>query len=165
MKGVLIRLKSFLVLYLVWLALMAPLTLQDVGIGFIIALVLVALPLPNLSIYREIPLLPKRILFFILYVLVLVKEIFKANLDVALRVVQPVIPLNPGIVKVSTKLESRLGRLVLANSITLTPGTITVETKGEDFYIHWISVDSMDVDSATKKIVTQFEKYLEVVFG
>jgi multicomponent Na+:H+ antiporter subunit E len=95
----------------------------------------------------------------------LIKEICKANIDVALRVVRPVIPIKPGIVRVSTKLESKLGRWVLANSITLTPGTITVETKGKDVYVHWISITADDADSATAQIVTQFEKYLEVVFG
>ncbi len=165
MKGFLVRMKALLVLYPVWLALMAPLSLQDAGAGLVIVLLLVLLPLPGLAVYREIHLAPKRILFFVLYLLVLVKEIFKANIDVALRVVHPVIPIEPGIVKVSTNLKSRLGRLVLANSITLTPGTITVETKGEDLYVHWISVSADDVDTATSKIVTQFEKYLEVIFG
>ncbi|PKL28292.1 MAG: Na+/H+ antiporter subunit E [Spirochaetae bacterium HGW-Spirochaetae-2] len=165
MKGFLVRLKALLVLYVVWLALMAPLSTQDLAAGLGIVLVLVLLPLPGLSVYREISLAPKRILFFILYIGVLLVEICKSNIDVALRVVQPVIPIQPGIVKVSTRLTSRLGRWVLANSITLTPGTITVETKGGDLYIHWISVTADDVDSATKKIVTQFEKYLEVIFG
>jgi multicomponent Na+:H+ antiporter subunit E len=123
------------------------------------------LPLPGLSVYKEIPLVPKRVLFLLLYILVLIKEICKANIDVALRVVRPVIPIKPGIVRVSTKLESKLGRWVLANSITLTPGTITVETKGKDVYVHWISITADDADSATAQIVTQFEKYLEVVFG
>lgn len=165
MKGFLVRFKALLVLYVVWLALMAPLSIQDIVAGLALVLLLVALPLPGFAIYGEIQLMPKRLLFFVLYIGVLIKEIFKANIDVALRVVQPVIPIQPGIVKVSTKLKSRLGRLVLANSITLTPGTITVETKGEDVYVHWISVGAADVDTATKQIVTLFEKYLEVIFG
>jgi multicomponent Na+:H+ antiporter subunit E len=165
MKGFLVRLKALLVLYVVWLALMAPLSVQDLATGLGIILVLVLMPLPGLSIYHEISLAPKRILFFILYIGVLLFEICKSNIDVALRVVQPVIPIQPGIVKVSTKLTSKLGRWVLANSITLTPGTITVETMGSDLYIHWIFVTADDADSATKKIVTHFEKYLEVIFG
>lgn len=165
MEGFVVRLKAMGILFLVWLALMAPLSMQDVAVGFVLALLLASMPLPGLSVYREIPLAPKRLLYFILYVIILLKEIFLANIDVALRVVKPVIPIQPGIVKVSTKLQSRLGRWVLANSITLTPGTITVETKGTDVYVHWISVTADDVDSATAKIVTQFEKYLEVIFG
>ncbi|WP_422481477.1 Na+/H+ antiporter subunit E [Pleomorphochaeta sp. DL1XJH-081] len=165
MEGFVVRLKAMGVLFLVWLALMAPLALQDVVVGIVLVFLLASLPLPGLSVYREIPLAPKRILYFLLYIILLLKEILMANIDVALRVIKPVIPIQPGIVKVSTKLQSRLGRWVLANSITLTPGTITVETKGKDVYVHWISVTADDVDSATAKIVTQFEKYLEVIFG
>lgn len=165
MNGFIVRLKAMGLLFLVWLALMAPLSPQDIGTGFVLVLLLASLPLPGLSVYKEIPLFPKRVLFLLLYILVLIKEICKANIDVALRVVRPVIPIKPGIVRVSTKLESKLGRWVLANSITLTPGTITVETKGKDVYVHWISITADDADSATAQIVTQFEKYLEVVFG
>jgi multicomponent Na+:H+ antiporter subunit E len=86
-------------------------------------------------------------------------------LDVAKRVVSPNLPINPGIVKVKTKLTSRLGRMILANSITLTPGTLTVETDEDNFYIHWIDVTSEDIEEATRKIVRKFEKYLEVCFG
>jgi multisubunit Na+/H+ antiporter MnhE subunit len=31
--------------------------------------------------------------------------------------------------------------------------------------VHWIYVDADDADSASAKIVAQFEKYLEVIFG
>ena len=92
-------------------------------------------------------------------------ELVKSNFDVAFRVLNPKLPINPGIVKVKTKLQSRMGRIFLANSITLTPGTFTVETKGEDYYIHWIDVTSENIEDATKEIISKFEKYLEVMFG
>ena len=50
-----------------------------------------------------------------------------ANLDLARRVLTPSLPIRPAMVLVSTSLRSDLGRLVLANSITLTPGTLTDE--------------------------------------
>lgn len=165
MEAIAYRLKAFLVLLGVWVLLMYPLPPQEIYAGIGISLLLALLPLPGIRIYKEISLAPKRILFLILYVGVLVKEIFKANIDVALRVVKQPLPIDPGIVKVNTKLKSKLGRLALANSITLTPGTITVDTRGESFYIHWIAVDADDADEATRKIVSQFERYLEVIFG
>jgi len=58
-----------------------------------------------------------------------------------------------------------MGRLMLANSITLTPGTLTVEIKDEWIYVHWVTVDSVDIDTATKEIVAGFESYLEVMYG
>ena len=58
-----------------------------------------------------------------------------------------------------------MGRLILANSITLTPGTFTVDIHEETLYIHWIDVRSDDINKATNEIVTKFEKYLEVIYG
>ncbi|MCK5156271.1 MAG: Na+/H+ antiporter subunit E [Spirochaetales bacterium] len=165
MKTFTYRLKAFLVLAGVWLILIYPFSLQELYTGLAIALLLVLLPLPGNRVYAEIGLAPKRLIFTVVYIFVLIKEIFRANIDVAFRVIKPVLPIKPGIVKVKTRLKSRLGRLALANSITLTPGTITVEIKGDELFIHWIFVDAGDADTATQKIVSQFEKYLEVIFG
>jgi multicomponent Na+:H+ antiporter subunit E len=93
------------------------------------------------------------------------KELFKSNLSLAAVVLSPALPLNPGIVKVRTKLQSRMGRMLLANSITLTPGTLTVELDGEWLYVHWVTVDSTDSAVATASIVAGFERYLEVMYG
>jgi multicomponent Na+:H+ antiporter subunit E len=116
--------------------------------------------------YLRSPILsPKKIAYAVFYVFFLFIEIIKANLDVALRVIKPVIPINPGIVKVKTKLKSPMGRLILTNSITLTPGTLTVDIKDDTLYIHWIDVKDKEESGATEKIVSSFEKYLEVIFG
>ena len=55
--------------------------------------------------------------------------------------------------------------MILANSITLTPGTLSVDVKDDYYYIHWIDVTDIDEQKATQKIVSGFEKYLEVIFG
>ena len=81
------------------------------------------------------------------------------------RVITPRVRINPAIVEVKTKLKSKLGRLALANSITLTPGTLTADIEGDTLYIHWIDAAAVDIDGATRKIVDKFEKHLEVLFG
>lgn len=108
---------------------------------------------------------PKRIAYGFLYIPYLFVQIVRANLDVASRIVRPRIPIRPGIVTVTTRLRSPLGRAILANSITLTPGTLSVEIEGDRLYIHWIDVEDPDGMDATKRIVSGFERYLEVVFG
>ncbi|HAQ60410.1 TPA: Na+/H+ antiporter subunit E [Candidatus Delongbacteria bacterium] len=108
---------------------------------------------------------PKKIGYSLFYVIILFVEIVKSNIDVAFRVIKPVIPINPGIVTVKTKLKSRMGRLILTNSITLTPGTLTVDMIDDTLYIHWIDVKDKEETGATEKIVSNFEKYLEVIFG
>ena len=108
---------------------------------------------------------PKKIAWSIAYTVYLFLSIIKANIDVASRVVRPTIPLNPGIVTIRTGLKSPLGRIILANSITLTPGTLSVEIKDDVLYIHWIDVSSTDREEATAAIAAGFERYLEVIFG
>jgi multicomponent Na+:H+ antiporter subunit E len=52
--------------------------------------------------------------------------------------------INPGIVKFNPRLKTDMGRMMLANSITLTPGTLTVDIDEEGmFYIHAINLESL----------------------
>ena len=86
-------------------------------------------------------------------------------MDVTRRVLSPSLPINPGIVEVKTRLKSKYARMILANSITLTPGTLTVEIVDDSLFIHWIDVEAKDIKGASEKIVKNFEKYLEVIYG
>jgi len=147
------------VIYVVWSGNTDAGDLAVIALAAVLASLLFARPqgMPRIT--------PRRIAWSLAYVFYLFIAIIKANFDVARRIVQPVIPLNPGIVTVRTKLGTPLGRTVLANSITLTPGTLSVEIKGDLLYVHWIDVSSSDLEEATEEIVAGFEKYLEVIFG
>lgn len=108
----------------------------------------------------------KRFLYLLLYIPLFIAYCVWANLDVAYRVLHPGLPINPGIVKVKTNLSTLTGRVALANSITLTPGTLTVELTDDGYlYVHWINVQAVDVEEATKKVVGRFEPILKEVFG
>lgn len=165
MKRVIGRIALGAVLLAVWLLLTQPVTTPELIAGLIVSALVALLPAPGARVYEEFPLTPKRIVFALAYIWVFLAAMVRSNVDVAFRVLHPRLPINPGIVRVRTRLKSRLGRLILANSITLTPGTITVDVDGEDLYVHWLSVSSEDVEENTKSIVGGFEKYLEVIFG
>lgn len=107
---------------------------------------------------------PKRWYWAFAYTPVFLWEMTKANFDVAYRVIHPKMPITPGIVKVRTKIQSDMGKVFLANSITLTPGTFTIDMKDEFLYIHWINVRYRDVEKATEDIVGRFEKYIINIF-
>jgi multicomponent Na+:H+ antiporter subunit E len=162
------RVKAFLLLLIIlfglWIML-AGTDLDELIAGGITALLISVFFSGKAIDLADIRLNPKSILYMILYIPYFIKELIKSNFDVAGRVISPRLPINPGIVKVKTKLKSKLGRLVLANSITLTPGTMTVESIGDYFYIHWIDMPCDDIEKNTESIVSGFEKYLEVIFG
>lgn len=152
------------ILFAVWVML-TDTSRSELLFGIGTALFVVFLFHKKLSLLEDVKLSPKSLVYMVMYLFVFMWELLKSNIDVALRVIKPELPINPGIVKVKTTLKSPLGRAFLANSITLTPGTLTVEMKDDFFYIHWIDVTSDNIEGATRLIVSNFEKYLEVIFG
>lgn len=165
MKRVFARFIIFTFLLIIWLLLTYPFNMQELAAGAIVSLLIAIFPVGSIPIFAEMRIGPRAISWGIAYLFVFFFELVRSNLDVAFRVLHPQLPIHPGIVKVRTTLTSRMGRLALANSITLTPGTITVETKGEYFYVHWIDVRARNIEETTQNIVSKFEKYLEVIFG
>ena len=107
---------------------------------------------------------PRRYLWAIAYLPVFIFYMLKANLDVAFRALHPERPINPGIVKIRTTLKTDVAKTFLANSITLTPGTMTVEIDGDYLYIHWIFVETTDIEAASKAISRPFEPFLHRIF-
>ena len=107
---------------------------------------------------------PKRWLFFLIYLPYFFWYCIRANVDVMLRVIHPDVPIRPGIVKVQTTLTSEMAKTFLANSITLTPGTLTVDIDGQDYYVHWINIDTDDAARRTAEICGRFEPLLRRIF-
>lgn len=107
---------------------------------------------------------PLRWFWFLVYIPVFTWEMTKANFDVAYRVLHPGMPIRPGIVKIRTKIRSDMGRVFLANSITLTPGTFTVDLKDDVMYIHCIVVRHTDEEKASGDICRAFEGLLIKIF-
>lgn len=156
---------QWLTLFVIWVIANASLDSQVLASGAILA-ALVSLLFARFSgSYREIHLTPRTLYYYFLYVGVFLVELLKANLNVARLVFAKTIDIHPGIVEIKTKLKSRTGRLVLANSITLTPGTLVVDIDGDSLFVHWIDVRAQDAEAATREISARFEKYLEVIYG
>jgi len=107
---------------------------------------------------------PRRWLFAALYLPYFLYYCMKANLDVAVRVVHPDVPIRPGIIKVRTGLTSEMAKTFLANSITLTPGTLTIDIDGQDLYVHWINIHTDDPEQRFAEIVGRFEPMLRRIF-
>jgi multicomponent Na+:H+ antiporter subunit E len=155
----------FATLLLFWLMLFGRLTVDVIAVGALASLVIALLYPHGLSFFTEFRATPDAFIAGLRYYGYFFKELVKANLRLTAIVLSPSLPVKPGIVKVRTRLTSRMGRLMLANSITLTPGTLTVEMDGEWLYVHWVNVESPNVEAATAEIVAGFERYLEVIYG
>lgn len=154
----------WLTLFVTWLILNASLATEILFSGVMIALVL-TLAFRSLGAWEQIRWNPRVLLAYLLYMGVFLRELLKANLNVAGIVFSPRLVIEPGIVEITTRLQSPVGRMVLANSITLTPGTLTVDIQGDRLFIHWINVGTRDIEAATREIAAVFEKHLVVIYG
>ena len=154
----------FIIAFITWSILTWSFNYQDVlaGTG---ASILIAFLLGDLFVINLRKVFSLRRLFWALCsVPVFLYYCIKANFIMAYRILHPKLPIRPGIVKIKTGLKSALARAFLANFITLTPGTLTVDIKGEYLYIHWIYVESEDIERATGIIAGRFESILKRIF-
>ncbi len=154
----------FLSLLLLWLLLHGSVALDVVGVGIVAALVIALMFRNGLSLTTGYHFTPRSFIASLAYLVYFLWALIKANISLAVVVLTPTLPLNPGIVKVRTTLKSPVGRLLLANSISLTPGTLTVKLDGEWFYVHWVRMKATDSEQATARIVAGFERYLKVMY-
>ncbi|MFH1553092.1 MAG: Na+/H+ antiporter subunit E [Candidatus Omnitrophota bacterium] len=161
------RIVLFILAFLIWCLLSWVPDWQHLLVGFFVALFVAAM-VGDLFVTRpQLLKHPRRYWYFVAhYIPRFLWECFKANIDVAYRVLHPALPIKPGIVKVKTRLKSDMGLTFLANSITLTPGTMSVDIDKDNsvIYIHWINVESKETEAATKIIVEKFERILEKIF-
>ena len=76
------------------------------------------------------------------YLFWLVGEIVKSGVYVAYVVLHPKMPIEPMIVRFTSKQPNVLARVILGNSITLTPGTLTLDIEGSHFTVHALTRDT-----------------------
>ena len=157
--------KRFMLIYLltfsVWMLLVSSLKTQEIIFGLWVALMASVLSQHRLAILDGVKfslLMPLHIVHFIG---VFLWALIVANLDLARRVLSPSLPIDPAVVEIETTLQSPLGKLLLANCITLTPGTLTLDVIDNRLLVHWIDCAAgKDIQCATQAISAKFERRL-----
>lgn len=76
----------------------------------------------------------------------LVKEIFKSNLEVTKIILSKKMPLQRNLIEVGAHPKTELGKVILANSITLTPGTVSVSVDDDRILVHALSFAGAEED-------------------
>ena len=144
-----------LLIFAFWMILNGRVTWETLGLGAALA------ALGMLFLCKACDWSPRREkqLYFALprivgYALTVIWEIVKANL-VMCRVVYRGRP-EPVVRTIHTQLKTRLGRMALANSITLTPGTITLSCRGDELTVHCLTpgmAEGLDQTVFERKLV------------
>ena len=145
--------------FLAWIIFNGQFTLEIAILGVAVATVMFAFmcKFMDYSIKKELNVYKKSIWFFA-YIVLLLREIVKANLEIIPRILTIEEEMEPVIVKFKTNLKSDFTRMLLANSITLTPGTITVSLEEDVYTIHCLDtslaegLENSDFEKALMKL-------------
>lgn len=149
----------YVLFFLAWIIFNGNITLEIVIFGIVIAAVMFVFmcKFMDYSVKKELNVYKKSI-WFLVYVVLLLREIIKANLAIIPKILTVEEEMEPCLVTFKTKLKSDFTRMLLANSITLTPGTITVSLKGDEYTIHCLDeslsegLENSDFEKALMKL-------------
>lgn len=155
----------WLLLTFIWFALNSSLAPEALVTGTLISAGLAFVFIRTFPAWADVRLSPESLIHFARYTGVFVIEMVRANLNMLRYVYAPRIDIDPGIVRVKTRLKTPVGRLALANSIALTPGSLVVGLEGDTLTVHVLDMQTADAEEAARKIVGPFEGDLEKTFG
>jgi len=127
-------------LWLVYLALTANLEVRNLVLGLLVAIGLTRLMRPPVA-QLELQRLPRVLLALGRYCLVVVSDAVKSGLFAARLVLDPALPVKPGIIAIPSGCDSELATALSAHAITLAPGEMVVEIgEGGIMYTHTLDV-------------------------
>lgn len=156
-----VLLTVFIAGFILWLLLVGTLNTQELISGAVVSAVVALLFYKRLPILNGVKLSLFMPIHIFIYILDFLAALVVANVDLAYRVLNPTLPIRPEVVEIETCLESDLGKLLLANTITLTPGTLSVDVTGNILTVHWVyRPHGLDAAAVTETIAGRFEKRL-----
>lgn len=137
---------SFLIvtaaLGLTYLALTANLQPANLVVGLLLGVGVAALLRPRLPAL-DARRLPGAFWALGLYLVIVAVDIVKSGLNVARLVLDPKLPIRPGLVAIPSQMDSELGTALSAHAITITPGEMVIEIgPGGVMYTHCLDIDA-----------------------
>lgn len=151
----------FFVCLLLWLLLAGNLDSQELLAGVLVSGLVTLLFGSRFSIFTGFRFSWLAPLYILQYLGDFFLALMAANFELARRILTPSLPIRPEMVELHTNLKSPLGKMLLANTITLTPGTLTVDVGGDMLLVHWVYCPpGTDTRQATELIAASIEKRL-----
>lgn len=143
-----------LLLLVVWLMLNVSVSLGQIILGSVLAIII-----PLLCMPLQVP-QPKLKHHFraIRYVIMVLGDILIANVQVAILVVGPMRRIKPGFVAVPLDLKESFPITILANTVTMTPGTVSAELSKDK---NWLYVHVLNMPENEQEIISLIKERYE----
>lgn len=155
-----------ILLTITWSLFYGEVSAHQLTVGFILSIILLSSLRNYFDTSRKLspPWVARRLWYALIYLLVFMKDMFMANIDLARRILHPKLDIHPGIIAVHIPTESDLETTLVGSSITLTPGQLVVDICPEKriFYVH--CVDARRPDEVRRVQLSRLENYQGRIF-
>ena len=75
-------------------------------------------------------------------------QVIISNIDVARVILDPKMPIHSHLFRIKLTPKTELGRVILANTITITPGTVSVHLKDDEVIVHGLTKEAAEGDAS-----------------
>ena len=139
-----------LLLWLMYLGLTANLQLSNLVVGLLIAVTLTAFLHPD-PLRVDVRQAPGAAWSLARYVVVVAKDVVQGGIQVARLVLDPKLPVKPGVIAIPSGSESEWATALSAHAITLSPGAMVLEI-GEHGMMYTHTLDTTHADESIAEI-------------
>lgn len=131
---------------ILWMIVSGDLSPGSFGVGYVLSFaILVMVKAEKVEVDRRK--LPDQLKAVFIYVITLARDIWLSSIDVTKRVLNPELPMNPGLiaVPVQDETENDFTAAFSAHGITITPGELVVDFEGKHtMYVHCLDMDASE---------------------
>lgn len=117
--------RTILILLVIYLALTGNLEPGNIVLGALVATAATVLLRPQPS-RMELRRLPAATWAVVRYIAILAADVVKSGVGVARIVLDPKLPIQPGIIAIETGCEGELGTALSAHALSITPGELVI---------------------------------------
>jgi multicomponent Na+:H+ antiporter subunit E len=139
-----------LLLWLMYLGLTANLEPSNLVVGLVIAVTLTAFLHPD-KLRIDLRQVPGATWALVRYVVVVAKDVIQGGIQVARLVLDPKLPVKPGVIAIPSGSESEWATALSAHAITLSPGAMVLEI-GEHGMMYTHTLDTTHADESIAEI-------------
>jgi multicomponent Na+:H+ antiporter subunit E len=149
-------------LWLVYLALTANLELGNVALGLLVGMALTLLLRPPRGTF-ELRRMPGALAALFRYLFVVFFDAIKSGLVAARLVLDPALPVKPGIIAIPSDCDSELATALSAHAITLAPGEMVIEI-GKEGTMYTHALDATRAAQYVEEAQTLRRELLRLIF-
>jgi len=116
---------TIFILLVIYLALTGNLQFSNIVLGTLVAAALSLLVRPQPG-HTDLRRLPPAAWALVRYLAILAADVVKSGIGVARIVLDPALPIKPGIITIPSCCESELGSALSAHALSITPGELVI---------------------------------------